>query len=402
MALPLVLKAEYKGLSRPLVLKVVDGQDFIRIGLEPARSLLLWDTLSEPEREAYAALPWGAVMTSNFEHLELPHPIVRHPSPTAGVSAGDVLEITPSRSMLRVLYRRGDRGNVLFATERCNSFCLMCSQPPKDSDDAWRVQHLTNLIQLIDRDERSLAITGGEPALLGDGLIQIVRACAERLPNTDLQILSNGRLLADGLLAKAAADVAHPLLQWDVPLYADVGPIHDYVVQAKGAFAQTIEGLYRLAEHGHRIEIRVVLHKPTVARLRQLCEFIYRNLSFVRHVALMGIEPIGFARANRDALWIDPVDFAGDVLKAVRFLTDRGMQTSIYNLPLCVLPREVWPFAAQSISDWKSVYLEKCQSCALKGRCAGFFASTDKQWVSRGVKAVLVRGDYEIQSAKSA
>jgi len=32
--------------------------------------------------------------------------------------------------------RPDSRHNVLVATERCNSNCLMCSQPPQDRDDA--------------------------------------------------------------------------------------------------------------------------------------------------------------------------------------------------------------------------------------------------------------------------
>ena len=52
-----------------------------------------------------------------------------------------------------------------------------------------------------------------------------------------------------------------------------------------------------------RIEIRVVLHKQTAPAPAEIAEFIARNLPFVEQVALMGLEMIGFARANiADAL----------------------------------------------------------------------------------------------------
>jgi hypothetical protein len=34
-----------------------------------------------------------------------------------------------------------------------------------------------------------------------------------------------------------------------------------------------------------------------------------RNLTFVDHVALMALENTGFAIANSDKLWIDPLDY---------------------------------------------------------------------------------------------
>jgi len=34
-----------------------------------------------------------------------------------------------------------------------------------------------------------------------------------------------------------------------------------------------------------------------------------RNLPFVDHVALMGLEDTGFAIANADLLWVDPTDY---------------------------------------------------------------------------------------------
>ncbi|MGI4875288.1 MAG: hypothetical protein ACRYFX_29390 [Janthinobacterium lividum] len=47
---------------------------------------------------------------------------------------GDVVSIAPSGQLVRQ-YRANSSQNFLLATERCNSNCLMCSQPPRDRDD---------------------------------------------------------------------------------------------------------------------------------------------------------------------------------------------------------------------------------------------------------------------------
>jgi hypothetical protein len=74
-------------------------------------------------------------------------------------------------------------------------------------------------------------------------------------------------------------------------------------------YDQTVLGLQQLARYGLRVEIRVVLHALTIPRLPELAEYIYRNLTFAEHVALMGLENIGYAPRNMDKLWIDPADY---------------------------------------------------------------------------------------------
>lgn len=294
------------------------------------------------------------------------------------VDEGDVLLLLPS-GRANVLYRRSSPHNTILTTERCNSLCLMCSQPPKPDDDSHRVGEILRLVELIDPSCHELGISGGEPALLGDDLIRIIAKCGSCLPETALHVLTNGRLFNDRGFARRLGAVAHHDLMLGVPLYADVASVHDYVVQARGAFDETLDGLYNLAEAGVPLEIRVVLHKQTYERLPQLAEFIYRNLPFVSQVALMGMEMFGLVHHNMDALWIDPVEYQDQLERATMTLALRGMRVLLYNHQLCVLRRRLWPFAVQSISDWKNAYLPECDRCGMRDDCGGLFWSALKR-----------------------
>jgi His-Xaa-Ser system radical SAM maturase HxsC len=251
----------------------------------------------------------------------------------------------------------------------------MCSQPPKPGDDGWRVRELLRLVELIDEDTPDLCIAGGEPTLLKGDLVRLIRACKERLRRTSLHVLSNGRLFAYARLAADVAAVEHPDLMVGVPLYSDVDWQHDHVVQAQGAFDQTLLGVLNLGRHGVPVEIRVVVHRWTIERLRSLAEFIYRNVPFAAHIAFMGLEATGFAVPNLRQLWVDPWDYGGHLADAVSFLAVRGLNVSVYNHQLCTVPTAVWPFCRQSISDWKNEYLPVCASCSVRGQCGGFFTS---------------------------
>jgi His-Xaa-Ser system radical SAM maturase HxsC len=292
---------------------------------------------------------------------------------------GDIVVLERNAGVVRSLYRPYELHHHLFVTERCNSNCLMCSQPPKDKDD---VEALTErnleLIGLIAPHPPYLTITGGEPTLLGDSLFKLITQLKLSMPETELHMLTNGRTFAWPEYARRFAEVEHPKISLGIPLYSDFAGAHDYVVQAKGAFDQTVAGMHQAARNGIRVEVRVVLHKLTIPRLTKLVEYIYRNLTFVEHIALMGLEYTGYTPRNIDALWIDPYNYQNELEEAVEYLAVRNMNVSIYNHQLCVLKPSLWSYARKSISDWKTLYLPECQSCSALSACGGLF-----QWAVR-------------------
>jgi His-Xaa-Ser system radical SAM maturase HxsC len=312
---------------------------------------------------------------------------VQLPAGFAELDDGDVLSIYPQSGRVRVLYRRSSRHNFFLVTERCNNYCLMCSQPPRKVDDGWLIDEIAEVLPLVDPATPALTFTGGEPLTEWRRFIGLLEMTRDLLPDTAVHVLTNGRAFASPEVASAWSAVNHPKLSAGIPIYAAVDNIHDYVVQAKGAFDQTVLGVLHLKDRGQRVEIRIVLHAITAPRLRETCTWIARNLPFVDHVALMGMENTGFAIANDDKLWIDPLDYQESLKAAVDVLSAAGMNVSIYNLPLCVLDTSIRPFAVQSISDWKNAYVDECESCSARTNCAGFF-STGRTKFSRGIAAI--------------
>jgi His-Xaa-Ser system radical SAM maturase HxsC len=293
---------------------------------------------------------------------------------------GDIVKMNPSRRTLRTVYRRNSRHNSVLVTERCNNYCLMCSQPPRDINDGHLVDELLQAIPLMSRQTVSVVITGGEPTLLGERLLELLNAFRCYLPDTAVHVLSNGRSFRDLDYAKAMGRVQHPDLMVGIPLYSDISSKHDYVVQADGAFDDTIRGIINLKTAGVRVEIRVVLHNLTYARLPELARFIRRNLTFCDHVALMGLEITGFTRSNLDKLWIDPKDYQPQLRDAVAILHGAKMDVSIYNHQLCILDESLHRFSRKSISDWKNEFMPECDGCTRKRECGGFFSSAKMRY----------------------
>jgi His-Xaa-Ser system radical SAM maturase HxsC len=311
-------------------------------------------------------------------HWDVEVPLVHSASGLDYLADGDVVYINRD-GFVRTLYRRNSPHNFILMTDQCNSYCLMCSQPPKQVNDFDRIHEHFRLIELIEPDTREIGITGGEPTLFKDGFLRLVEHCKNKLPGTALHVLTNGRLFYYREFARKLGEIRHPDIMLGIPLYSDVDSEHDYVVQARGAFEETVLGLHNLARYNVPVEIRVVIHLQTYRRLPRVAEFIARNFPFASHVALMGMEMFGFVNANMADLWIDPHDYQAELGEAADTLSLAGLNVSIYNHQLCVLDRALWPFARKSISDWKNIYLEPCDECSMREKCGGLFQSGVKK-----------------------
>jgi His-Xaa-Ser system radical SAM maturase HxsC len=321
-------------------------------------------------------------------HLDALPRMVQLPGKFDYLADGDIIGFHPATKRLRTLYRRSSAHNSFLVTERCNHYCLMCSQPPRDVDDSWILQEIHHALPLVDKQTRSMGFTGGEPLLDWREFMAVLGDCRDHLPKTAIHVLSNGRAFASTEIAAAWANLRNPNLTVGIPIYAAVDNVHDYVVQAKGAFDETVLGILKLKNLAQRVEVRVVLHAVTAPRIVATCRWLARNLPFVDHVALMGLENTGFAIANDALLWIDPMDYRDELAEAVDVLVGSRVQVSVYNLPRCVLARSVWPYAAQSISDWKNGFVAECDRCEEKPRCSGFF-TTGRPRYSRGIQPIM-------------
>lgn len=291
------------------------------------------------------------------------------------IKVGDIIIVT--NSSLRSLFRVNTPNNSIFATIRCNSNCLMCSQPPLDYDDTEdNIKAWLYAIELMPKDVNQIGITGGEPTLLGEGLVLIVNKLQKKYPTIIIDILSNGRLQAKDGTIDILSKITNPSnVIFAIPLYSDIYKEHDYIVQAKDAFHQTCLGIHKMASVGFMIEIRVVLHKLSIKRLYNLSKFIHFNFPFSYHITFMGLEIIGYTKANKELLLIDDQDtYISKIKQSLEFLDKWKYKTSIYNTPFCQLPKNLWDYSRQSISDWKNSFHDECDSCVMKKDCAGFFS----------------------------
>lgn len=288
------------------------------------------------------------------------------------LATNDVIKIDAIHQSFQFLYRVNGNANCLFVTDSCNSHCLMCPQPPKIENTVEMAQ-LQRHVDCLPVDLKEICVTGGEPTLLEQDLISLFKKLAKQCPDCYVHVLTNAKKLKNFNFARQCVTSGLKGISFGIPLYSSNPEYHDYIVQSRGSFRETLEGIYNLAKLNASIEIRVVLTKINVSGLKELAEFIYRNLTFVDHIAFMGMEHMGYVKLNWEKVYVDPTQYQEYLVSVVRFLRLRGMNVSIYNLPFCVLDEKLWQFSRNSITDSKQGFDEKCIICEMRNKCGGFF-----------------------------
>ncbi len=289
----------------------------------------------------------------------------------------DVVEIINNKN-IRVLYRDDSEDNAIVVTNQCNSNCIMCPDADsiRNTKENPSIKKILEHIRCIPDDTEHITITGGEPGILKENLITILKECKEYLPNTDFLLLSNGRVFSNTEFVDKIKENIPLNTRIAIPVYSDSEKIHDEIIRVKGGFKQTIVGIKKLLERDIDVEIRIVVLKKNYNYLENIAKFIVKEIPKVKMVNIMALEMTGNAYKNREKVWIGFEKVSKNIHQACLILLKAGIITNLYNFPLCNIDQSLFSIAHKSITDYKIKYKEECNKCKVKEKCGGFFNST--------------------------
>ena len=268
--------------------------------------------------------------------------------------------------------------STIFIGGVCNSNCIMCpyTEHFRLNSRLESFDTLKNFVDDMRPNAEYVCITGGEPTLLRDDFLRLVELCKKHFTRALLHILTNGRTFAYKDFLDDFRKVRPYKTLLGIPIHADNSGLHDYISQAGGSFDETLRGLDNLYSAGEHIELRIVTSKLNRENLPALAAMIAKRYPHCRHVCLMGLEMMGNAMINRDKVWCSYGELWPFVRKAAYILLMNGVETELYNYPLCIVEHDLQPIYRKSITPSKIEYLPECETCRRKHECGGFFRTT--------------------------
>lgn len=291
----------------------------------------------------------------------------------------DVFEIWEDGTLSRC-YDDSSQENTFFITEKCNSNCVMCPSPEysRRRGDTANIDDLINIASHIPSDVSHITVTGGEPFMVGKDLFSLLDYCKNKFENTEFQILTNARVFAVKEYCELLRETVPYNTVMGIPIHGSCREIHDAITQSEGSFQQTVTGIKRLQTMGIQTELRMVVNNGNIDDIVEIAKLITRDFPRTNHVSIMAMEMTGNAYINRDSVWISYKDSFPYVKDAVDVLIKAGINTRLFNYPLCTVDRGYRTLCYRSISSWKVRYADTCNDCRLKDSCGGVFAGTIK------------------------
>ena len=290
----------------------------------------------------------------------------------------DVIELNNRIDSIKLLYKSDCYENIIVVTNQCNCNCVMCpdSIAIRSIRENVPIINIKRLINLINKDAQFICITGGEPTLLKRELFEIFDECRANLCNTQFIMLTNGRMFYYSSYVREFIKRRPNNMIIAIPIHGHIAKLHDSITQSKGSFEQTVTGIKMLHDLGETIEIRIVLNKMNYTYLSEIAKLIINKFPNTFRVNLMAMEMSGNAVVNDPKVWVDFNMLQSETSKASRLLISHGINTYLYNFPLCYVNEKLWSITMNSISKNKVRYREECKECTVLSKCGGFFNST--------------------------
>jgi len=290
----------------------------------------------------------------------------------------DILHIFPEGKINILWEKRLNQNDLtLFITNQCNAQCIMCPQPPKKDDYSLFNINKILLEYLRKQPIKKIGITGGEPTIKKNDLINLLKLSYLYYPDVNIDLLTNAKKLNNFNYTKKIA-LSNPNIKFCISFPTD-NPDDFNKIIGTNIYTEVIHSIQNLAILKQNIELRIVIMKQNSNRLLNISEFIYRNFPFVSHIAFMGMEVVGYAFDNINDIDVNIKESNEELLNAIRFLNQRDMNISIYNIPYCLINKSMWKFLRNSISTWKQMYPPECNLCSKKSSCPGIFTTSKIQ-----------------------
>ena len=283
--------------------------------------------------------------------------------------------VFPKTQLINRFYRSSSNSNTILLTERCDQYCVMCSQPPK-AKDYLHFDLFKEAINLIS-GPAIIGITGGEPTLYKKELFNLIRDIIETNNQITFHILSNGQHFEEKdikLLTRINENVL-----WAIPFYSDLPELHNQIVGKDGAFEKLLSSFNILMLSGSRVELRTVLLKQNYESFLSLSKFISEHFQWIEYWSIMQLEKFGFAKINWNQKFIDTSKEFLILDNVLSMCNATNLNVQLFNFPTCTVPSKWQKLCFKSISDWKQKYISECQSCNKKSDCCGFFEWYDQK-----------------------
>jgi len=264
---------------------------------------------------------------------------------------------------------------VICVWNKCNSKCLMCSNPSEfQSRDSYKDYGFDALKQRIDKinlvDDK-IILTGGEPTIHPE-FFKVISYIRKKFPNMIIELDTNGRRFYYPEFVKKL--FSFNKINILTVLHGFNAKTHDAVTRAPGSFSQTVEGIKNVFKYKnlglHNIELRIVVTKLTYKYIEKILTFAKKEFPEFDRIVIIFMEMEGQAKKNFKAVGLTYAEFQDYIPKIAKWIP-KFKEFRFYHFPLCIINYRLWKHTWRTLPDYEVTFLPECKNCLYKKYCLG-------------------------------
>ena len=265
--------------------------------------------------------------------------------------------------------------SVICIWNKCNSKCLMCSNPSDfqatDPYKDYSFDALKERIEKIKLIDDKIILTGGEPTIHPE-FFRLLSFVRKKFPKTVIEFDTNGRRFCYPSFTKKV------LLFNKINIYTSLhgfsAKTHDAVTRTPGSFLQTVKGIKNILKYKdlglNEIELRIIVTKLTYKYIEKILKFIKESFPEVNRIVIIFMEMEGQAGDNFKIVGLTHTQFQKFIPKIAKWIP-KFKEFRFYHFPLCVIDQSLWKYVWRTLPDYEVTFLPKCKNCLYKKYCLG-------------------------------
>lgn len=262
--------------------------------------------------------------------------------------------------------------------DKCNNFCLMCTNPPApwpavdgSCDYSYEaiVKRLEDYREKFEENDH-IYLSGGETTL-HPNFLDLFSYLTENFPNQRLVLLTNGRRFFYKDFTKKLLDI-NPDFQIDMSLLGSNAKVHDSISRAKGSFDQAKEGLKNLLllRKNQNINVRFIITGMNYSNIPDFLKMMKKEFSLLDRVILIFWEIENHGERNFETLKVSYPQVKEYLEKSINSIEELG-SVRLYHFSLCNLPVRLWPYMMRTLNPEDVEFIDICEECNYKEYCLG-------------------------------
>jgi len=264
---------------------------------------------------------------------------------------------------------------VICVWNKCNSRCLMCSNPSefqaRDSHKDYSFDALKARINKTNIIDDKIILTGGEPTIHPE-FFKVISYIRKKFPRMIIELDTNARRFC-------YPEFTRKLLSFNkinilTVLHGFNAETHDAVTRTPGSFDQAVKGIKNVFEYKdiglHDIELRIVITKITYKYAEKILAFAKKEFPEFDRVVVIFMEMEGQAKKNFKVVGLNYTQFKDYIPKIAKWIP-KFKELRFYHFPLCIIDYSLWKYTWRTLPDYEVTFLPECENCLYKKYCLG-------------------------------